>query len=32
VELKLKDYPGLRVTARSGYWVDDEAVKVAVKK
>jgi VWFA-related protein len=32
VELKLKDHPGLRVTARSGYWVDDEAVKVAVKK
>ena len=23
VELKLKDRPGLRLTARSGYWVDD---------
>jgi len=27
VELKLKGYSGLSVTARSGYWVDDEAVK-----
>jgi VWFA-related protein len=24
VELRLRDYPGLRVSARSGYWVDDE--------
>jgi VWFA-related protein len=24
VELKLKDYPGLKLTARSGYWVDGE--------
>jgi VWFA-related protein len=24
IELKLKDYPGLRVEARSGYWVDEE--------
>jgi hypothetical protein len=24
VELKLKDRPGLKLTARSGYWVDDE--------
>jgi VWFA-related protein len=26
VELKLKDHPGLRLTARSGYWVDESAV------
>jgi hypothetical protein len=26
VELRLKDYPGLRVTARSGYWADSDAV------
>jgi len=32
VELKLNGYPGLKVTARSGYWVDDEAVKEAEKK
>ena len=25
IELKLKDYPGLRVEARSGYWVDGVA-------
>jgi VWFA-related protein len=25
VELKLKDHPGLRVTARSGYWADSAA-------
>jgi VWFA-related protein len=25
VELKLKDHPGLRLTARSGYWVDSDA-------
>ncbi len=24
VDLKLNGYPGLRLTARSGYWVDDE--------
>jgi len=24
LELRLKDYPGLRVTARSGYWADSE--------
>jgi VWFA-related protein len=24
VELKLNGYPGLKLTARSGYWVDDE--------
>jgi hypothetical protein len=25
VELRLKDHPGLRVTARSGYWADSDA-------
>ena len=25
VELKLKDHPGLRVTARSSYWADEPA-------
>ena len=25
IELKLKDYPELHVTARSGYWVDEES-------
>jgi hypothetical protein len=24
IELKLKGYPGLQLTARSGYWVDGE--------
>ncbi len=27
VELKLKDHPGLRVTARGGYWADGDAVQ-----
>ena len=26
VELKLKDHPNLRITARSGYWADSDAV------
>jgi hypothetical protein len=26
VELKLKDRPGLRLTARSGYWVDSDVM------
>ena len=25
VELKLKDHPGLQLTARSGYWADSDA-------
>jgi hypothetical protein len=25
VELKLKDHPGLRLTARRGYWADSDA-------
>jgi hypothetical protein len=24
IELRLRDHPGLRVTARSGYWADSE--------
>jgi VWFA-related protein len=28
VELKLKDHPGLHVTARSGYWADEDAEPV----
>ena len=24
IELRLKDYPGLRVAARTGYWADTE--------
>jgi VWFA-related protein len=27
VELKLRDYPALHVTARSGYWADDPAIR-----
>lgn len=30
VELRLKNYPSLRVSARSGYWVDEETVSAAV--
>lgn len=29
VELKLRDRPGLRVSARSGYWVDGDTVSAA---
>jgi len=29
LELRLKDRPGLRVTARSGYWADEKAAGVA---
>jgi VWFA-related protein len=28
IELKLKDYPNLRLTARSGYWVDQAPAEV----
>jgi VWFA-related protein len=29
VELRLKDYPALRLSARSGYWVDEETATAA---
>jgi len=28
VELRLRDYPRLRVSARSGYWVDEETTSI----
>ena len=29
IELRLRDHPGLRVTARSGYWADSDATPVS---
>lgn len=29
IDLRLKDYPSLRVSARRGYWVDEETVSAA---